>query len=393
MSSFFVCLASDSILFTNNEEKMHLHHETIRQDKCLKPFTLTQTLVVNRWDMSIFHRSEFSHNSHNFKRMENCSKYFKYIWITGSTRATTPYITDGPTFAVIFDEKTIYPNSFLDIIISVKNPYSTSTDGGKRTLDDIYPHEFLSLKQYSTHNVKPYRLKNHIMYLTLTKSDRNKTLNFQLAMQTRINLREKLFLNSINLEVKYSLQMSNYNTEKFIALPGVLRAIKCITSNVSDNYTMKIYWLHDRYNSSGFQSKNCRHTEMGYNYCQIFTRVRNKFLIFWHVYNYSHWHHIPNNLHHTFPFQSHMKANYYNYEKRVVYNETLHQMLVDMTWIEASKFCKSIGGSLPLIRNKEELTDLITFLKLSHDMPPVNVLYIGLLFSKVENYKLKINNK
>ena len=40
--------------------------------------------------------------------------------------------------------------------------------------------------------------------------------------------------------------------------------------------------------------------------------------------------------------------------------------------------CKSIGGYLPLIRNQDELDEIIAFLKLSEDMPPVEGLYIGL---------------
>ena len=48
------------------------------------------------------------------------------------------------------------------------------------------------------------------------------------------------------------------------------------------------------------------------------------------------------------------------------------------SWTEASNLCKSIGGYLPLIRNQDELDEIITFLKLSEDMPPVEGLYIGL---------------
>ena len=288
-----------------------------------------------------------------------------------------------------FDERTKSSNSFLDIIISVQNKYSTATDGKENTLDQIYPHEFLSLKQYSTHDVKAYISRMHTLYITLTESKWNKPLNFQLAMWTRINLMKTITPVNINLHVQYSLQMSNHNSDQFIALPGVVNSnyVNFITSKLSDNYTIKIYWLHDRFQSIGFQYKNCRYRKMRYNYCVNLTTLRNEYIFLWHIYNYTHWYEIPERLLHTWGrhIPPYMRAKYYNFEERVYYTKTLYQKLVDMTWIEASKLCKSMGGSLPLIRSQEELTELITFLKLSQDMPPVEALYIGLFYSKVAN--------
>ena len=55
------------------------------------------------------------------------------------------------------------------------------------------------------------------------------------------------------------------------------------------------------------------------------------------------------------------------------------------SWIEASLLCRSAGGSLPILRSKEELDELITLLKLGHKFAAVEFLFIGLVFNKMVN--------
>ena len=55
------------------------------------------------------------------------------------------------------------------------------------------------------------------------------------------------------------------------------------------------------------------------------------------------------------------------------------------SWIEASLLCRSAGGSLPILRSKEELDELITVLKVEHKFAAVQFLFIGLVFSKMVN--------
>ena len=57
------------------------------------------------------------------------------------------------------------------------------------------------------------------------------------------------------------------------------------------------------------------------------------------------------------------------------------------SWFDAAATCRYVGGYLPIIRSKEELNELMTFLKLSEDMPTLIALYIGLI--KNPEHKVK----
>ena len=52
----------------------------------------------------------------------------------------------------------------------------------------------------------------------------------------------------------------------------------------------------------------------------------------------------------------------------------------------------AIGGTLPLLRNRDELNEIITFLKLSEDMPPVEGLYIGIQRSFKSEVTHRVNS-
>ena len=55
------------------------------------------------------------------------------------------------------------------------------------------------------------------------------------------------------------------------------------------------------------------------------------------------------------------------------------------SWVEASFICRSAGGSLPILRSKEELDELMKLLKLGHRFSAVDFLFIGLVFSRMVN--------
>ena len=51
------------------------------------------------------------------------------------------------------------------------------------------------------------------------------------------------------------------------------------------------------------------------------------------------------------------------------------------TWIHASELCRSAGGTLPILRSKEELDELITLLKVGKGLAAVELIFIGLAFN------------
>ena len=51
--------------------------------------------------------------------------------------------------------------------------------------------------------------------------------------------------------------------------------------------------------------------------------------------------------------------------------------LKKISWIEADKLCRHVGGTLPQIRSRDELDELRSLLKFGKVLPPIGLLFIG----------------
>ena len=51
------------------------------------------------------------------------------------------------------------------------------------------------------------------------------------------------------------------------------------------------------------------------------------------------------------------------------------------TWLQASELCRSAGGTLPILRSKEELDELITLLQVGKGLSAIEFIFIGLAFN------------
>ncbi len=61
------------------------------------------------------------------------------------------------------------------------------------------------------------------------------------------------------------------------------------------------------------------------------------------------------------------------------------------SWVEASRLCKSVGGSLPILISKAEQDELMALLKFSYGIqPPHPLIYIGLVQHKVRKKHIKV---
>ena len=115
-----------------------------------------------------------------------------------------------------------------------------------------------------------------------------------------------------------------------------------------------------------------------YTYCLNYTSIRNNYIFLWNIYRYrKSENHKPGFIYGWSGFYS---SRLYRelLEQSIRWERLSPEGTVAKSWTEVSEFCKSIGGSLPSIRNRGELDKIINFLKLSKDMPPVEALYIGL---------------
>ena len=50
---------------------------------------------------------------------------------------------------------------------------------------------------------------------------------------------------------------------------------------------------------------------------------------------------------------------------------------VEKSWFQAAELCKSVRGTLPIIRSRAELNELINLIKYSNGLPPIELVYVG----------------
>ena len=69
-----------------------------------------------------------------------------------------------------------------------------------------------------------------------------------------------------------------------------------------------------------------------------------------------------------------------------------HGMLATVPPWSASNLCKAAGGYLPIIRSREELHEIISFIKLSElYMPQFEIMFLGLKESESCTVKFLLN--
>ena len=133
--------------------------------------------------------------------------------------------------------------------------------------------------------------------------------------------------------------------------------------------SLKFYWIHDNFQHIEYQNgepSDCDNNSLSlsddYSHCLNYSFVnkenkRNHYFIFFQGFN-------------RYPPRMVMNLHFIEFP-------TFNKIL--MSWIEANFYCKSIGGTLPIIRDKNELAEIISLLKLSKDILPLEGLYIGLI--------------
>ena len=61
--------------------------------------------------------------------------------------------------------------------------------------------------------------------------------------------------------------------------------------------------------------------------------------------------------------------------------KTDKRLNVKKSWTEADELCRSAGGTLPIIRSKDELDELISLVQFEKGLPPIELIYMGLQFN------------
>ena len=162
---------------------------------------------------------------------------------------------------------------------------------------------------------------------------------------------------TVKLFWKTRLTLSSFQPGIFIILPGIYEiiAIKSAAKpSISDDF-LKIYWPGNFYWYIWPNQKTSAgicNTPAGTLLCLNFSSTLQD------------------------KYKNLKTKHYYVYLLRPFnFSEATHAR---GAWNEASDLCKSAGGSLPIIRDKEDQEEIMSMLTLSRYIPPIEVLFIGL---------------
>ena len=319
-----------------------------------------------------------------------CWVHRRYTKATIDTKVRTPFFLSGPKFFFLFDHFTKTTQSWIDVMVTaVRSEQKSFTSENCLGFYNVHESIFKTRNTFSKSVTSNSRL--YSLLINLVQSKRKRPVQIKIKVFTRSHLSILKLKTIIDLEWTSILNLSKGNSQNSIGLPGHLRFITLESLSFLQNNAIHVYWIHDLFRRSSYQSHNERFchedvlSKTNCNYCLNYTTVQNNYLFFWNFTRYLKCYFIID-----IPVADYKSLYPYKYYSKVWGNKGFtvpesnkcptgeSKDKVIKSWRDASQLCKSIGGSLPIIRNRNELDEIIAFLKMSEAMPPVEGLYIGL---------------
>ena len=166
-----------------------------------------------------------------------------------------------------------------------------------------------------------------------------------------------------NYTWKKNVSLSKDNPGYLVSLPDFQSGAKTTLStqqydgnlSLTSFNTLKVYWLHNIYhhqmNVLPIYNEFCSTTLHCIKYNPPLNYIENK-LISTHHYIYVEKFGL---------FSSHRRTK--------------------ISWNQASKLCRDMNGTLPVLRSKEQQDEIISLLSSYHTPPPIMAMFIGMTFS------------
>ena len=286
----------------------------------------------------------------------------------------------------------LFSKSWIDVVISEHNIKNVGV-----TLKESVSLPFIL---YHVKNIG-YRWSDFI----LLKLDEKLTNSDRIKITVKLKSCLEGLENRAKLKWSSGFNFSHLRDFKLISLPGRIYEARLemgsmlVHGNVHlKNNSLHLIWVHESVEYSHFSvepNKNCSKVSVTNN-----VQLQPLWSWFWTCLADSN---LPAYLRLTKCFMSITKDHYFNsfsvkcdnYKLTTGSNDALHYMIISYTpdntvnklspnklsWIEASKLCKDEGGLLPYFTSRQELDQLILFVKLSRHGFPLEGLFIGLIYS------------
>ena len=197
----------------------------------------------------------------------------------------------------------------------------------------------------------------HVLLLSSELANcESESLVCNIEIETKVN---KYYYISVILENE--IQFSKRKLQKFISLH---EPAKSVTFMILDQCTgscstLMAVWIHDNYQKYALLSKlkgeQCN--MLSFDLCLNFSLINVNYILLGR------------------------QISFYEIAANILWHNPTEQQkenIEGISWKQASRFCKDIGGHLPVFTSRDELDELLALIKLSQYMPPLMTIYIDL---------------
>ena len=133
--------------------------------------------------------------------------------------------------------------------------------------------------------------------------------------------------------------------------------------NNTVNIPVKTVWIHDNYKKFSYYVNTRRRKCIDVNYTSLYYSECLSFR-------------SSNGSHSRLNTKRYILFNMYLVHGKLLQYFRHHSPAY--SWEESSQLCREAGGILPFFTSRDDLQELLTLLKFSEDIPPLEAIFIGL---------------
>ena len=280
--------------------------------------------------------------------------------------------TKTPTFDTSFDFELYFARwtpGWINVMVSVtESLYSSRWQ---------YAKEVIPIRKERMRVQSLIENPNSILYLHINTSKKFRKVNIVLllAMYSLIEHRPWRYYSKLSLSWASCFKLSNVFKTQPVSIPGTVTRISVYVKeiyNITSEDKLEAFWISNKY--SRYANRN--HLSVKNSYC-LETWKDQK------LCNYS-----------SYTEDGYfMNKYYYLFENRFIKMTggvvgKVHPKL--WSWKDANQLCKDIGGHLPYFLSREELEELVDFLKNSPHILPYEALYVGMTINSTHKVMYSI---
>ena len=159
--------------------------------------------------------------------------------------------------------------------------------------------------------------------------------------------------------MKYNLAKENFKNLFSLHEPAKFVTFMILDQCTGSCSTLMAVWIHDNYQKyatlSDLKGEMCN--VLSFDLCLNFSLINVNYILLGR------------------------QISFYEIGANILWHNPTKQQkenIEGISWKQASRFCKDIGGHLPVFTSRDELDELLALIKLSQYVPPLIKIYVDL---------------